>query len=249
MASQVSAPVTTTVIAFDIAGASAGAAGTPPSFDIIFAMARSLGYVANDPGRGLTLTLATDAEVAPAIKAIAESVLEFDQTAAPLRTRMMAHHGVTFRTELAGQVSFVGSATRSAQSALRRAPATGSLMATGDFATFAATLTNLPFRVEPMSGGLAAEGISQIVFASALEAARSGNAPLSVDDAAFIEFLKKRLAQDIGPFAAALTDRARRTTNAAQQLVDALCREIDKADTRQRFLDDAAKYIKTRTGA
>lgn len=249
MSSQVSAPVTTTVIACDIAGADSFEAAVLESFDTAVVAARKLGFVTQESGKpNLTLTLAPELEVGGLLEQLAQASAGFDAVATPLRLRGMVHYGVVFRTEDAGQVSYVGSAIRSTQSALRRAPATGGLMATPDFSAYAAKLLNLPFRLQAIGGG-AFEGMNHIVFGgTSVAPPRTGN-QLPSADPEFVDFVKRRLAADIGPFASALVDRAIRSSTVADQLVNLLGREIDNPDARVRFENEMLQYIKTRATA
>lgn len=247
MSSQVSAPVTTTVIAFDIAGADSFVAAVLESFDQAVAAARKLGFVTQESGKpNLTLTLAPELEVGGILEQLVQVAAGFDAAATPMRLRGMVHHGVVFRTEEVGQVSYVGSAIRSTQSALRRAPATGGLIATPDFSAYAATLPKLPFRLQPIGGGAGSEGMNHIVFGSTSVAPpRAGN-QLPSADPEFVDFVKRRLAADIGPFASALVDRAIRSSTAAEQLVTVMSRDIDDPAARTRFEGDVMQYIKAR---
>jgi hypothetical protein len=248
VSSQVSAPVTTTVIAADITGAESFEAGVLQSFDRLVAAARQLGFVTQESGKpNMTLTLAPELEVGAILDQLAGAAASFDAAAAPLRVRAMVHYGVVFRTEDIGQVSYVGSAIRSTQSALRRAPGSGGFMATAEFSGHAAKLLNLPFRMQPMSGGVAVEGMSHLIFGGhsvAVAPPRPGS-QLQSADPAFVDFVKKRLAQDIGPFASALVDRAIRSSTAAEQLVTVMSRDIDDPAARVRFEDDVLRYIRT----
>lgn len=250
MSSQVSAPVSTTVIAFDVSGQDLANVEAAASFDKIVAAARELGFVTQEEGRlNLTLTLAPDAAVGSTLQQVLVAVAEFDASATPLRVRAMVHHGVVFRTESVGQVSYVGSAIRSTQSALRRAPQNGHLMATRDFADYAAKLNDLPFRLEAMSGGAAADGTCNVVFYGKAEHAASSSRPgerLASADPAFVEFVTRRLAEEIGPFASALVERALRSAATATQLVPALSPDIDDLAARARFENDVQAYIASR---
>lgn len=246
MAAPVSAPVTTTVFAFDIAGADSFAAGVLQSFDKVVAVASGLGFVTQEPGKpNITLTLAPEAAVAEALSRIAAALAGFDAAAKPLRVRAVGHYGVVFRTEADGQVSFAGSAIRSTQSALRRAPGNGSLMATRDFAAQAAKLADLGFRFEAMSDAAGAEGLSHVVSGAAGAAQESVGLNLPSNDPAFVAFVKRRLATDIGPFAGALVDRALRTSTVATQLVKALGREIENPVARAAFEQEVFQFIKS----
>lgn len=248
MASPVSAPVSTTVIAFDIVGAESFEGGAPGSFDTVVAAARGLGFVTQDAGKpNLTLTLAPDAPVAAALSRVAAAIAGFKGAAAPLRIRAVCHYGVVFRAEADGQVSFSGSAIRSTQSALRRAPDSGSLMATRDFAALASRFSDLPFHFEVMSDAAGAEGLSHIVIGkTGVAPAGFGNA-LPGNDPAFVTFVKRRLATDIGPFAGALVDRALQSAMEASQMVKALSREIENPVARAAFEQEAFQFIKSQS--
>jgi hypothetical protein len=129
---------------------------------------------------------------------------------------------------------------------LRRAPETGSLMATRDFALQAAKLADLPFRFEVMSDAAGAEGLSHVVSGTSGGAAPEGaGLSLPSNDPAFVAFVKRRLATDIGPFAGALVDRAQRTSAVATHLVKALSREIESPVARAAFEQEVFQFIKS----
>ena len=244
--SQVSAPVSTTVIAADIAGATAYAATVIDGFERVLAAARGLGFVTQEPGRpNLTLTLAPDQDLASPIDALASAAAGFDATARPLRLRLVLHFGVVFRTESPEGTSYVGSAIRSTQSALRRSPATGGLRATAEFAAHVANIGSLPFRLQPSAEAAALDGLSQLEFGVAPEVSHSGAGIGSVD-AEFLAYAKRRLAQEIGPFANALVDRTVRTATTTEQVVTLLCNEIDNSAARRKFEDDLKRFANTR---
>lgn len=246
MSAQVSAPVSTTTIALDVPGAEAGDAGTADSFVEILAAARELGFVTQDSGSlNLTLTLAPEAAVGAALRQIAGAIGGFE-AASTSRVRGVVHHGVVFRTESAGRVSYVGSAIRSAQSALRRAPVAGGLLATRDFSAYASKFMDLPFSLEAMTGAAAADQMSRIVFADNAAALLRAGDRLASADPAFVDFAKRRLAEDLGPFASALVERAVRSAATATQIVPALSRDIDDPAARLRFEKDVQRYIKSR---
>jgi hypothetical protein len=245
VASPVSAPVTTTVIAFDVVGADSFTGAVLDSFDKVVTAVRGLGFVIQDPGKpNLTLTLAPEAAVAEAVSRTAAAVAGFDGAAAPLRLRAVVNYGVVFRAEADGQVSFSGSAIRATQSALRRAPGSGSLMATRDFAAQASRLGDLPFRLEAMSDAAGAEGLSHVVFGAAGVTQAGVGLSLPSNDPAFVAFVKRRLATDIGPFAGALVDRALRSSTVATQLVKVLSREIENPVGRAAFEQEVFQFIK-----
>lgn len=243
--SQVSAPVSTTVIASDIAGAAAFGSAALQGFDNVLAIVRGMGFVTQDPGRpNFTLTLAPDQDPAASLDALAKAAAAFDAAASPLRLRSMVHFGVVFRTESADGVSYVGSAIRSTQSALRRAPSTGGFLATADFASLAAKWGSKRFGLRPFAGGSALEGMCQILFGGGpvTPAAAMGAGV----DAAFLDFAKRRLAQEIGPFANALVDRAARGVSVPDQVVEALGREVENPAARKKLEDDLMQFCKSR---
>lgn len=247
--SQVSAPVSTIVIASDIAGATAFGANVLQAFDQVLAVARALGFLTQDPGRpNLTLTLSPDQDGGGPLGALAKAAADFDAQVQPLRLRTMVHYGVVFRTETASGVSYLGSAIRSAQSALRRAPAAGGMLATADFASYAAKLPSLPFRVQAVTGAAAVDGLSELVFGAAAGTAGAGatHAAPGAVDAALVDFLKRRLADEIGPFANALVDRAAGGGASAEQVLAALGQHVDNAVARKKFEDDVQRFVKSR---
>ncbi|MBI5108524.1 MAG: hypothetical protein HZA62_07225 [Rhodocyclales bacterium] len=244
--SQVSAPVSTTVIAGDIAGATAYSAAVIEGFERVLAAARGLGFVTQEPGRpNLTLTLAPDQELALPLDTLASTAASFDATASPLRLRLVLHFGVVFRTESPEGTSYVGSAIRSTQSVLRRSPATGGLRATAEFAAHAATIGNLPFRLQPCAEPAALDGLSRLVFGVAPGASPAGSGNGGVD-AEFMAYAKRRLAQEIGPFANALVDRTVRSVTSTEQVVALLCNEIDNPAARKKFEDDLKRFANMR---
>lgn len=247
--SQVSAPVSTIVIASDIAGATAFGASVLEAFDQVLAQARGLGVLTQDPGRpNLTLTLSPDQDGGAPLVTLAKAAATFDARVQPLRLRSMVHFGVVFRTETAAGVSYLGSAIRSAQSALRRAPSAGGLLATADFASYAAKLPSPPFRVQAATGAAAVDGLSELVFGAVAGTPGTAAAPAAsaAVDAALIEFVKRRLADDIGPFANALVDRAAAAATSVDQVLVALGQHIDGAAARKKFEDDVLRHVKSR---
>jgi hypothetical protein len=208
-------------------------------------MARKLGFVAAEAaGLSFTLTLAPEMEVGLALRQVAGAIAEFDGSSAPRRVRAVVHYGVVFRTESRGKISYLGSAIRSTQSALRRALESGSLMATRDFSTYASTLSGLPFSLNAINGATA-DGMSHVVFGggAAVRLAAENHPPIA--DPAFVEFVRRRLAEDIGPFAGILVDRAIRSATPATHMATVLSREIDAPDARARFESDVLGYIKS----
>ena len=244
--SQVSAPVSTTVIAGDIAGAASFGAAVMEAFEAMAVVASSLGYVTQDAGRpNLTLTLAPELALGAPLETLAQAATGFDGHAGPLRVRIMVHFGVVFRAESAEGVGYVGSAIRSTQSALRRAPATGGFLATAEFASHAGAQPGLPFHLSPLAEAAAVEGLHRIVFGAPPPGA-GGAAGSSTVDAELIAYARKRLAEEIGPFANALAERAGKTTTALDQFLTILAREVDAGAARNRFEADVLQFAKSR---
>jgi hypothetical protein len=238
------APVSTTVIAIDIPLA-AGKIHTQALTHFESAIAatiRQLGFALEDQGDlQITLTLSPDLPVNPVLQRLAGTVGEFEAGCPPLKVRAVIHHGLVFPSGSGNNVSYMGSAIRSAQSTLRRALPTMGLAATHEFVEYATRLPSLSVRFEPLSGGAAADGLSAVIFNKQSEGG------LQSSDVEFIQFLKKRLAEDLGPFAGALVDNARRSVTLAKDLIAALSHEVDDPSARKRFEMEALAYIKARS--
>lgn len=193
----------------------------------------------------LALTLSPETNVGTALRRLATAIAEFEGLCAPLRARAVVHHGVVFRTESGGNVGYVGSAIRSAQSTLKRAPATVGLAATHEFSGFASKMDRV-IRLGPISGSNV-DRLSSIGFVEALDPTPGkSSGRLSATDPELLQFLKKRLAVDVGPFASVLVDTALHSASTASQLVAELSREVDDAAARRRFESDVRAYVKSR---
>jgi hypothetical protein len=237
------APVSTTVIAIDIplAGGKVHATAVDHFEQSIAATLRQLGYVLADQGDlQLTLTISPNAAVGPALQRLAGAISEFESVCPPLKVRGVIHYGLVFPSGAGSETSYMGSAIRSAQSTLRRSVPTMGLAATQEFTQYAARLPSLTVRFEAQTGGAAADGLSTVIFTKQSETG------LLSSDGEFVQFLKKRLAEDLGPFAGALVDNARRSVTLAKDLVAALSHEVDDAGARKRFEMEALAYIKSR---
>lgn len=244
MSSEVSAPVTTTVIALDVPSDTPVSNDAKKHFErIIVGIGRQLGAVTQEPGEpNVAIALAPDAAVEPALLRVASAMADFEEAAAPLKLRALANHGVVFRTASGGTVTYMGSAIRSAQSSLRRVAADAGFVATGDFTAYMASTGKPPrnFEVRP---GLA-DNMSQLRFADQ----RKGDSGLAGSDPALLDFLKARLAEHIGPFAGPLVDNISHSSMTAKEVVAALSHEVSDAKARQRFELDALNYVKKRVG-
>jgi len=241
----VSAPVSTTVIALDVSTTGAINASALTGFEkIIGDIARQLGSVSTEDGGGnLALTLAPGAAVAPVLMRLSTAVNDFETSHPGLGVRAVVHYGVVFRTETSTGVSYVGSAVRAARSTLRRMTATAGMTATREFAEFAAESHIQSKNFELQTSAVGDDGLTPIQFTEQ----RRNRDSLAGSDHALLEFLKKRLAEEVGPFAAPLVDNVSHSAMTAKEVVAALSHEINDPAARQRFETDALAFIKTRS--
>ena len=99
--------------------------------------------------------------------------------------------------------------------------------------------------MQPGAEAATLDGLSQLVFGIAPGASHAEAAKGSAD-AEFLAYVKRRLAQEIGPFANALVDRTVRAATATEQIVALLCHEIDNPAARKKFEDDLKRFANTR---
>lgn len=243
MSSEVNAPVSTTVIAVDLPSATPVGNDAKTHFDrMIVSAGRQLGVVTQEPGEpNVAIALSPDAAIEPALLRVAAAMSDFARAMPAHKLRALVHHGVVFRTVSNGIETYMGSAIRSAQSSLRRVPVDAGFVATSDFTAFMASTGKPPrnFEVRP---GLA-ENMSQLKFPEQ----RRDEGGLAGSDPALLDFLKARLAEHIGPFAAPLVDNVSHSSMTAKQVVAALSHEVSDPKARQRFELDATNYINKRT--
>ena len=241
----VSAPVSTSVIAVDVAAANPSPAARSAFENGITGIAKQLGFVSQDEGSlNVALTLAPEAAVDPVLLRLNTAFADFEAHHAPLKIRAVVHYGVVFRTQTAGGITFLGSAVRSAKSNLKRIPETGGIVATRDFADFAAAARGQGRNFELLDTIGGDDGLRPVQFTSQRGAASGA---LAGSDHVLLDFLKDRLAKDLGPFATPLVDNASHSTMTAKELVAALSHEISNPAARQRFEQDANAFIQTRT--
>lgn len=244
MSSEVSAPVSTTVIAVDLPSATPASAVVKAQFDrVVVGAGRQLGAITQEAGEpNVAIALSPDAAVEPALLRIASALSDFALAVPGQRLRALVHYGVVFRTVSGGTETYMGSAIRSAQSTLRRVPADAGFVASSEFTAYMASTGKPPrnFEVRP---GLA-ENMSQLKFPEQ----RRDESGLAGSDPALLEFLKSRLAEHIGPFAAPLVDNVSHSSMTAKEVVAALSHEVSDPKARQRFELDALNYLKKRTG-
>ena len=238
------APVNTTVLSIEVPGAGNRPDVTAAFEKIITVAAMQLGAVTKEQGGPqLTLTLAPDVSAGAALQRMVNAFADFESVIS-LKVRGVVHYGTVFRSETAGKVSYLGSAIRSSQSALRRTDIKEGVIATREFVTYANAFNPplVPSTAIPNSP----DGLSMVRLAGNTSSAAKGGTGLSSADPEFLAFLKKRLASDLGPFAAAMVESARRNSATAPSLVAALAREVDNADARAKFEADLLGYLKTR---
>ena len=241
------APVTTTVIAVEVPIAGGAARSElAAAFDrTIAATAQRIGSITKDQGGPqLAVTLPPALPVGAPIQQLVNAIAEFVAASPPHQVRGVVHNGVVFRSEAAGKVSYLGSAIRSAQSALKRLPITSGLVATREFAAYASGFNPPPVPLAPIPNSPDGFHLIPIEAKGSATAGKAGS--LSSSDPEFLQFLKKRLAEDLGPFASAMAESARRSHASAPALVGELAREIDNADARKRFENDMTTYLRKR---
>jgi hypothetical protein len=241
------APVTTTVISVEvpIAGGAARNEISAAFEKTITATAQRIGSITKDQGGPqLAVTLPPDLPVGAPIQQMVNAIAEFEAACEPHKVRGVVHHGVVFRSETGGKISYLGSAIRSAQSGLKRLLIPGGLVATREFAAYASGFNPPPVPLQAMPAS--PDGFSLIPLEAKGGASAGKTGSLSSSDPDFLQFLKKRLAEDLGPFATAMAENARRNHATAPPLVADLAREIDNADARRKFEADMTAYLRKR---
>lgn len=241
------APVTTTVISVEVplSGGVVRAEVTAGFERTIAAVAMQIGSITKEQGGPqLSITLEPNAAVPPILQRLVNAFVDFEAQCSPLKVRGVVHYGTVFRSESGGKISYLGSAIRSSQSALKRVEIPAGLVATREFSAYA-TGFNPP--LVPLLALPGADGFSLIRLDGKGSGGAGKSAGVSSGDPDFVQFLKKRLAEDLGPFASAMVENARRNAATAPMLVAELAREIDSADARARFEADLTAYIKSRS--
>ena len=244
------APVTTTVISVEVplAGGTARAEVTAAFERTIATVAMQMGFITKDQGGPqLSITLEPNAAVGPQLQRLANAFADFEVLCVPLKARGVVHYGTVFRSEAGGKLSYLGSAIRSAQSSLKRTDVASGLLATREFAAYVSGFNPPLVPLKPLPTPTA-DGFT-IIHLDGKGSSGAKATGLSVADPEFITFLKKRLAEDLGPFATAMVESSRRNAATAQILVAELAREVDNVDSRRKFEADLAAYIKKRATA
>ena len=242
-------PVSTTVISLEVA-LPAGAVLVEASSGFektIEAVASQIGSVTKEVGGlQLTVTLPPDGTVGPLLEQMVDAFAEFESLCKPLLVRAVVHYGTVFGTGAAGKTSYLGSAIRTAQSALKRAGSSGGLLATPAFAAYSAGFNPPLVALEAKTDGVAAEALLLVRLKAKSIDSPDKPAEMPSTHPEFLQFLKKRLAEDLGPFAGPLTENARRRCPSAALLIAAMAHEIDDKAARKRFESDLTAYIKGR---
>ncbi|HEY5762886.1 MAG TPA: hypothetical protein VIS73_06740 [Rhodocyclaceae bacterium] len=238
-------PVSTVVVTIDVPGVPAVPPGEMKAiFDrLVLAPCAGLGYATQEPGGlNLTLTLPPEGPADSALRRVGAACAEFDSQTTPVKTRALIHYGTVFRNEgTGGRITYLGSAIRAAQTSLRRIAATSGIFASKDFTTHVTNFKAGTFGMEIHAGP---EDARPVRFE---DRRKSGGGEVPGSDPQFQITLKKRLAEEIGPFAGPLVDNTKHSTMSAKELVAALSHEIDNPESRQRFEVEMLAYIKART--
>jgi hypothetical protein len=239
-------PVSTTVISLEVAvPPGAGSLEASAKFErTVEAVARQLGAVAKEPsGFQLTLTLPPDGTVGPLLHRLVDAFTEFESQCKPMRVRAVVHYGTVFATGTEGKTSYLGSAIRAAQSALKRAGSIAGLVATPSFAAYCAEFNPPSVVIEAKTDAAAADGLSLVSLKSKSAEPVDRSTELPSGNPEFLLYLKKRLAEDLGPFAGPLTESARRNCSTARSLVAAMALEIDDKQARKKFESDLSVFV------
>ena len=243
MVQDVAAPVSIIVIALDVVSRP----DVPPVVGADFAhfvgLLGSVGAVGTEAGSfSVTVSLEPDYEVTGALNRFAGIIADFEAQSEPNRLRALIHFGTAFRARGAhGAMLYQGSAVRSVGNSLKRSALPAGVFATGDFANYASALKGvLGFEVAK-SG---ADGFCPVVFGERRKP--STTTEIHSTDPQLVEWLKARLARDLGPFAAALVDNASHSTRTAKELAAAVGHEIVSPSVRQKFDADVFKYLRSR---
>ena len=243
MVQDLSSPNSITVIAIEVISSPDNPATTQMGFDRTLAMLSSLGAVTSDANAlGATVGLEPDAEIPSVMLRLDSIVADFEERCVPARLRALVHYGTAFRAKSAdGAIIFQGSAVRSAGNSLKRSSLPSGIYSTPDFSNFVAMLKGaMGFEVQKSE----LPGFCRISIAVHRPASTSHE--LHSTDPDLVDWLKARLAKDLGPFASALIDNASHSTRTAKELAAAVGHEIVNPRARQRFDADVFNYIQTR---
>ena len=248
MVQDVSAPVSIVVVAIEVATTPAAVSASEADtlkrdFEWVLDMLEVIGTPVADAG-GLSAVVGFEpsSEMPAAVSQLDSIVCDFAERYPPRKLRALIHIGTAFRARTAtGGQCFQGSAVRSATNTLKRSSLPSGIFATPDFASFSNSLKGV-FGYEIKKCDTA--GFCPVVVAVHRPAA-SGH-ELHSTDPELVEWLRARLAKDLGPFASALLDNASHSTRTAKELAAAVGHEIVNPRDRARFDADVFKYIQSR---
>lgn len=235
------APVSITVIAVDVA-VGADPADTKAAFERSVELLADLGAVNVDPGgAAVTVALDPDVELNGAVSRLGGILSDFEERCPAARMRALLHFGTAFRArDTDGRDCFQGSALRSVANSLKRSTLIAGMFATPDFVSYVASFKTSP-GFELLSAG--SDGYQSVMPG---ERRKPATNEIHSTDPTLVEWLKARLARDLGPFASPLVDNASHSTRTAKELAAAVGHEIVNSDARQRFDADVFRYLKAR---
>lgn len=196
----------------------------------------------NNAAHGITVIMPPETQVGSVLRRCLHAMKNFEADYPGSQAHALIHHGVVFMAEEDGQVSHVGSAIKLAHSSLRRLENQNPLVASADFCKHAREWSDRLFRLSPLGGAAASEGLH------ALHLIDTGNdqpktAQIPPEHPALLAFLNARLAADVGPFASVLVEAARSIAPSAKALVLELAQEVDAPQARDDFTRDCLNWI------
>ncbi|MCB1910233.1 MAG: hypothetical protein KDG53_00045 [Rhodocyclaceae bacterium] len=193
--------------------------------------------VRNDAEMSLALIVPVTSQTLTILRRLLAVQAELHRMRADARMSFLVHHGIVFPSG----GNYIGSALRHARAKLARLPEHIEHGATSDFAGFAQSWDAQPIRFEKFADPDIDPGVLRFTLAATPGAATQGT-PLA--DGAFVERLKRCLAEHLGPFATVVVDAALASSTTPRQLVEELCSEIDDAQARARFRNEALSALR-----
>lgn len=241
-----SSPVLTTVVALEAQVTGNTRPAFAADFNRLVALeARQLGAVVeeryDDRHLCLVMVLPPDVTVSFALRRVAKALNEFEMQQPGSCVRGLAHHGIVFASTEGTTSKYVGSAIRAAQMVLQRTHVPSGMYASRDFASFAAAHPDQLMHLAPVQDS----ELHVVGFTEQINAVAAGTPVLglSARNADFLVYIKRRLAEEIGPFASALIDNACRATTTATELAIEMGQEIEKEAARLKFESDVLAWI------
>lgn len=162
-----------------------------------------------------------------------------------LVTRLLAHHGTVFVQQSAQSQDYVGSALRTVQAELNRAVAKPFRAATAAFASQMQALPATGLQVAEPQREFVAHPLLALQFnpVAVSKPEQTGLGHLNPVD---IEYVRKQMTRQMGPFANTLVDTAVRRSRSQQELVINLSLGIDDPRVRTLFVQMLNRYFDTR---